>query len=95
MLFLRSQLPGLADGSITLTFRRWTGPRARAGGTALTPVGVLAIESVDLVPVPSITDAEARRAGHADRAAPLADLGYRLSPRGRAVRAHLDEVTPG
>jgi hypothetical protein len=56
---------------------------------------VLAIESVDVVPVASITDEEARRAGHADRAALLADLGYRLSPRGRALLARLDEITSG
>ena len=32
MLFSADAHPGLADGSITVTFRRWTRPQAKVGG---------------------------------------------------------------
>ena len=65
---------GLADGSITLTFRRWSRAQVVAGRSYRSPVGMLAIDAVEQVPVSSITDDDARRAGAADRAAILARL---------------------
>ena len=66
---------------MTLAFRRWRRPTVRAGGTLRTRVGVLAIESVELVDEEHVTDADARRAGAADREALLAAL----PGRGRAL----------
>lgn len=74
MLFKRRYWPGLADGSITLAFRRWERPTVRAGGTLRTPAGLLAIDAVERVHAARITDAEARAAGHADAAALRAEL---------------------
>lgn len=61
MLFKRTQLEGIAAGTIDLQFRRWDRPRARAGGRQRTAVGVVAIDDVRVVR--RVTKAEARRAG--------------------------------
>lgn len=74
MLFPARLRPGLADGSVTLAFRRWRRPTVRAGGTLRSPVGVLAIDAVEVVPVAAISDDEARAAGYPSRDALLADL---------------------
>ena len=39
MLFRRPSLDGIRAGEITLAFRRWDRPRARAGGRQRTLVG--------------------------------------------------------
>ncbi|MPY91925.1 MAG: hypothetical protein GEV08_02340 [Acidimicrobiia bacterium] len=74
MLFKAQFWPGLADGSVTLTFRRWSRPQAKVGNRYRTPAGMLLVEAVDVVSADSVSDEEARRAGYADRAALLADL---------------------
>src|SRR5262245_26799105 len=68
---------GLADGTITLTFRRWKRPQAKVGGRARVPRTdiVLAIDSVDVVRAADITEDEARRTGATDRDAVLHRLG--------------------
>lgn len=63
MLLPRAHWDGVADGSITVAFRRVRRPTVSAGGTLRTAVGVLAIDSVDPVAPADITDAEACRAG--------------------------------
>jgi hypothetical protein len=77
VLFTMDAHAGLADGTITLTFRRWKRAQAKVGGRSRVPgTGiVLAIDAVDVMPVTGITDAEARRTGAVDRAALLARLG--------------------
>ena len=72
MLFQRALLDGLADGSITLTFRRWRRPGALPGSRHRTAIGVIAIDTVEQVA--DVTEDEARRAGHPSRAALLAEL---------------------
>lgn len=79
MLFRKTFLDGIRDGSITLAFRRWRRPTVRAGGTLLTPVGELSIVDVRQVDPRTITDADARRAGHAGRAALLDELRQRTA----------------
>jgi hypothetical protein len=79
VLFRRPTLDGIRAGEITLAFRRWDRPRARAGGRQRTPVGELAIDSVERVPRAAITAADARRAGHASRAELLRELDARGS----------------
>ncbi len=79
MLFRRPTLDGIRAGEITLAFRRWDRPRARAGGRQRTLVGELAIDSVERVPRAAITAADARRAGHASRAELLRELDARGS----------------
>ena len=70
MLFRPADLEGIAEGRITLAFRRWERPRVLAGTRLRTPIGVLAIDSVERVEHP--TDEDARAAGYESGAAVLA-----------------------
>jgi hypothetical protein len=74
MLFRQPLWPGLADSSVTVAFRRWRRPTVRAGGTLRTPVGVLAIDRVEVIEPADITAADAARAGYGSVEAVLADL---------------------
>lgn len=74
MLFARDMWPGLADGSVTVAFRRWRRPTVKAGGTLQTAVGVLAIDRVEVIEAGDVTDADAVRAGHASARAVLESL---------------------
>ena len=77
MLFRQQFWAGLADGSVTLAFRRWKRPTVKAGGRLTTPSGVLAIDAVELIDDGDITDVDARRSGFVDRAALLDELAGR------------------
>lgn len=74
MLFRQDLWPALADGSITVAFRRWRRPTVKAGGNLTTPAGVLAIDHVDVIEPAQITTADAVRAGHDSVADVLAAL---------------------
>jgi hypothetical protein len=75
LLFKKAFHAGLVSGAITLTFRRWERPHVRAGGRyRCHPIGVLEVDAVEVVPVRSITAADARRAGFASRDALIAFL---------------------
>jgi len=84
MLFPQRFWSGLGDGSVDLAFRRWRRAGVKAGGTQLTPPGVLAIDAVDVVAVGDITQKDARRAGYRDRAELLAELDRH--PEGTLIR---------
>jgi hypothetical protein len=76
LLFKKPFHAGLEDGTITLTYRRWQKPHVRPGGRyRCHPIGVLEVDEVALVPVKSITGADAGRAGFASREALIAYLG--------------------
>ena len=78
MLFEQRLWSGLADGSVTVTFRRWRRPRAAPGGRHRTPAGVLAVDAVAEVDPAAITEDDARAAGFAS----LAELLRRLDRHG-------------
>jgi hypothetical protein len=63
MLFPASDLDGIADGSITLAFRRWDRPRVKPGGSQRTRIGLVAFDAVKKVS--RVSDRDARRAGYA------------------------------
>jgi hypothetical protein len=90
MLFRQDVLRRIAEGDVTLAFRRWRRPTVKAGGTLRTRVGVLAIDSVEPVDEEQVSDAEARRAGAADREALLAGL----RPEGRLYRVEFRLAGP-
>ena len=102
MLIRRDTLEAIREGSVTLAFRRWARPRLRVGTRMRTSVGL--VEVVSLARVDDLTDAEARAAGEADRAAVLARLRrrepdplYRIELRyaGEDPRVALrEDVTP-
>src|SRR5262245_20454418 len=74
MLFRRTDLDRIADGSVTLAFRRWDRPYAKPGGRLRTAVGVLAIDAVQPVSVADLSEDSARRAGYGSLADLLRDL---------------------
>ena len=74
MLFEAAIWPRIEDGSVTVAYRSWKRPTVKTGGTLRSPVGMLAIESVDVVDRASLTDTDARAAGEADLASLLARL---------------------
>jgi hypothetical protein len=80
VLFRQDVLRRIGEGEVTLAFRRWRRPTVRAGGTLRTRIGVLAIESVEVVDESDVSDADARRAGALDREAVL-----REGPRDRPL----------
>ena len=65
---------GVQDGSITVTFRRWKRSQAIAGHRYRTAVGIIEVESVDVIDASKITNADARRSGYPSAAAVIADL---------------------
>nr|WP_042186993.1 ASCH domain-containing protein [Kibdelosporangium sp. MJ126-NF4]CEL17732.1 hypothetical protein [Kibdelosporangium sp. MJ126-NF4]CTQ91044.1 hypothetical protein [Kibdelosporangium sp. MJ126-NF4] len=64
MLIRQNVLALIRAGEVTLAFRRWRRPTVKAGGTLKTAVGVLAIDSVEPVPLRRITAKDARLAGY-------------------------------
>ncbi len=89
MLFSDDAIAGLADGSITLTFRRWKKPQARTGGRYRVRGLLLEATDVRTVHVDEITDTEARRAGADSAAAAIARLGPGLAPNESVWRVEL------
>ncbi len=63
MLISPATAAGIADGSVTLAFRRWDRPRMRPGSTQRTVAGVVLIETVDAVDPETLTEDDATRAG--------------------------------
>ncbi|ONI70983.1 hypothetical protein ALI144C_51435 [Actinosynnema sp. ALI-1.44] len=86
MLIRQNVLERIRAGAVTLAFRRWSRPTVKAGGTLKTAVGVLAIDSVERVPLRRITAKDARLAGYNT----LAELTSSLTGRdGDVYRAAL------
>jgi hypothetical protein len=76
-------------GRITVSFRLWKRPRVKVGGRYAIGSATIEVDRLDLVPFASISDADVRRSGEADRdelrrraahAGPIADdtLVYRV-----------------
>lgn len=80
MLIKDEILERIKTGEITILFRRWSRPGAKAGGTQMTQGGLIGIESVDVVEPEDITETDAREAGFASVADLLAHLSYRDDP---------------
>ena len=63
MLISPATAAGIADGSVTLAFRRWDRPRMRPGSTQRTSAGVVRVETVDEVTLEELTEDDAARDG--------------------------------
>ena len=74
MLFPKRFWPGIADGSVTLTFRRWPRQQVLAGRRYRTPAGIVEVTSVTIASPDEIRDDDAGRAGHRDAASLVAEL---------------------
>lgn len=92
MLFRQAILDGIAQGKVTLAFRRWQRPTVKAGTGLRTAAGVVRIGAVEPVDERDLTDADAKAAGFADRAALLADL--RADGDRTLYRIVLDGIEP-
>jgi hypothetical protein len=74
LLFKQKILDEIAAGRVTVAFRRWKRPTVKAGGRLRTPIGELAILSMDRIEEEKISQADAKAAGFADRSALLKEL---------------------
>jgi hypothetical protein len=74
VLFRADTLEGIRAGRVTLAVRRWRRPTVRTGGTLVTAVGVLAIDSVERIEATELTERDAHAAG-AGSLAELLDAG--------------------
>jgi hypothetical protein len=63
VLFRRNILQGIAEGRVTLAFRRWRRAPPAAGSSLRSPVGVLCLDRVTVVDEGDITTADVRRTG--------------------------------
>lgn len=71
MIFSKELHDDVLAGAITVSFRLWKRPKVKAGGQY--PVGPgrgrIEVDSIELVPFSSITEADVRQAGEPDREA--------------------------
>jgi hypothetical protein len=87
--------PLIADGSVTVTFRRWKRPQAVEGHRYRTPGGIVEVDRVTTVEPEAISARDARRAGYESAAAVVADLRGDASLPVTRVAFHLvDEPDP-
>ena len=77
MLFLKRFWEPIAEGEITVTFRRWKAQQVLVGRRYRTAAGIIEVETVSTWEEKDITDEDARRAGHVDARSLLADLPVR------------------
>ncbi len=68
-------MKAIAEGTVTVAFRRWRRPTVRPGGTLVTAIGVLAIDSIEETRLNAITLRDARASGHGS----VADLKTELA----------------
>jgi hypothetical protein len=105
VLFRQDVLRRIGQGEVTLAFRRWRRPSVKAGGTLRTRVGVLSIDTVEVVDERNVTDSDARRAGAESREAvlregprerPLYRIEFRLAgPDPRIALRERADISPG
>lgn len=93
MLIKDDILERIKSGEITILFRRWSRPGAKAGGTQMTQAGIIDIDAVDVVEPGDITESEAREAGFPPVADLHSHLSYREDPIYR-IRVHFAGEDP-
>ena len=93
MLLKKWVLDGAAEGRITMAFRRWKRPTVKTGGSLKTRIGVLAIDSVDLISEKKITNKQAKQAGYSSRQEILDELKNRQGDLYR-ISFHFDGADP-
>lgn len=71
MLFTAATLDGLLAGTVTATYRCWTRVRPKVGSRFTTRVGIVEVTGITAVDRDDLSDADARAAGFAERAALL------------------------
>ena len=84
MLFRRDILQGIAEGRVTLAFRRWRRAPPADGSSLRSPVGVLCLDRVTVVDECDITTDDVRRTGMS-----LDQLRASIAGQGTLVRIEL------
>jgi hypothetical protein len=56
----------VADGTITLSYRLWSRPKVKLGGTYQSGAVTIEVDDIELVPFSSITAADLARTGEVD-----------------------------
>jgi len=59
----------VADGTITVSFRLWSRPQVKVGGTYRSGDVTIAVDDIDLLPFAAISDDDLARTGEPDREA--------------------------
>lgn len=80
MLIKDEVIKKIKSGEITVLFRRWSRPGAKAGSSQMTQGGVVGIDAVEVVTEDEITELDAREAGYGTRENLLDKLNYRDDP---------------
>jgi hypothetical protein len=83
----------IKTGEITVLFRRWSRPGAKAGGTQMTQLGMVGNDTVEVVTEDDITELDAREAGYGTKQNLLEKLSYRDDPIYR-MRIHWEGEDP-
>jgi hypothetical protein len=95
MRFLKRYWQPVAEGEVTMAFRRWKTQQVIAGRRYRTAAGIIEVDEVGIIKGSDIDDTEARAAGHADAASLLADLPEREGLPLYRVRFHIvNEADP-
>ena len=84
MLFRSDILQGIAEGRVTLAFRRWRRAPPAAGSSLRSPVGVLCLDRVTVVEDGDITIEDVRRTGMS-----VEELRASLAGEGTLLRIEL------
>lgn len=93
MLFKNHILNGIADGTVSLAFRRWKQARVKKGSQLHTPVGLLEIGSVTVVSELDINESEAICAGYSTPEELLKEM-HSFSREGNIYRIEVTRVGP-
>ena len=80
MLIKDEVIEKIKSGEVTVLFRRWSRPGAKAGGSQMTQGGVIGIDTVEVVTEDEITELDARDAGYGTKENLLDKLNYRDDP---------------
>ncbi len=91
MIFTLDAAAGIADGSITVTYRRWKRPQAVVGRKYRTPGGIIVVDAVDVVAEDEVPDGVVLRG---ESTLPVTRVRFHLDeePDARAVLAEDTEV---
>ncbi|RAV08896.1 ASCH domain-containing protein [Paenibacillus contaminans] len=91
MLFKNRILDGIADGTVSLAFRRWNKAAVKKGSRLHTSIGLLEIGDVTIVSDLDITEADAIRAGFSTRGELIKDINA-FSREGDIFRIEVTRV---
>jgi hypothetical protein len=65
--FSRELRDQVLAGEITVSFRLWSRPKVKAGGRYPVESQFIEVDTIELVPFSSVTEADVRQSGESDR----------------------------